>query len=70
MNAERAARITVNKARLGPEDEALDRAFWARLTPAERMEETWRITLELWALKGWDPGEPGLRRPVALVRRG
>jgi hypothetical protein len=65
----RAQHITVRKARLGPENDRLDREFWASLPPDERVEETWRLTLELWELKGWDPGEPGVRRPVVRVVR-
>jgi hypothetical protein len=63
----RAQRITIRKARLGTEDDRLDREFWANLPPDERVEETWQLTLELWELKGWDPGEPGLRGPVVRV---
>jgi len=63
--------ITVRKARLGsPEEEALDRAFWADLTPEERVLETWRLSLELWEMKGWDAGEPGVCRSRARVVRG
>jgi hypothetical protein len=47
----------------------MDREFWATLTPDERVEEAWRLTLEIWEMKGWDPGEPGLRGPVARVVR-
>lgn len=70
MHAGRSRPITLNKARLGEEDDRLDREFWAQLTPDERVEETWRLTVELWELKGWDIGEPGLRRAGArAVRR-
>jgi hypothetical protein len=62
--------ITVTKAAPGPEEERLDRAFWAAMTPDERVELAWQMTLEIWELKGWNPGEPGLRRPVARVVRG
>ena len=63
-------RITsTRKLRLGAESERADREFWAALTPAERVLETWRLSLELWELKGWDTGEPGLRRPAARVIR-
>jgi hypothetical protein len=48
----------------------MDREFWAAMTPDERVEEAWRLTLEIWEMKGWDPGEPGLRGPVARVVRG
>jgi len=70
MTSARSAHITVRKAHLGAEDERHDREFWAGLTPEERLRVAWELTLELWELKGWDPGEPGLRRPVARVVRG
>jgi hypothetical protein len=69
MEPRRAPHITVRRATLGPEDERLDREFWAGIPPEERVEEAWRLTLELWELKGWDAGEPGLRRPAARVVR-
>ena len=47
METPRAPRITIRKAALGPEDDRLDREFWASIPPEERVEETWRLTLEL-----------------------
>jgi hypothetical protein len=63
--------ITARKLiRRGPDDE-IDPEFWAGVAPAIRFAETWRLSEEIWRLKGWDPGEPGLLRSVArLVRRG
>ena len=69
MDLHPASHITIRKAKLGPEADRLDREFWAGMTSGERVEETWRLTLELWELKGWDPGEPGLCRSVARVIR-
>jgi hypothetical protein len=57
------------KTRRGPEDDRADREFWAAMTPDQRVLETWRLSLELWEFKGWDAGEPGLRRPAARVVR-
>ena len=66
----RRIRITIRRARLGPEADRLDREFWAQLTPDERLLETWRLSLELWRMKGWDRGESRLHRSVArIVRR-
>ncbi len=63
-------RITgTRKVRLGEESDRADREFWAALTPDERVLETWRLSLELWEFKGWDPGEPGLRRPATRTFR-
>ena len=46
----------IRKARLGVEADALDRAFWAELTPDERVERTWEISLQQFLLQGGDPG--------------
>lgn len=54
----------VRKLRQGEAAERADREYWATLPPAERVLETWRLSLELWEFKGWDTGEPGLRSPV------
>jgi hypothetical protein len=70
MKSSRARTITIRSGHLGPETESMDRLFWAAMTPDERVEEAWRLTLEIWEMKGWDPGEPGLRGPVARVVRG
>jgi len=69
MDLHRASHITIRKAKLGPEADRLDREFWAGMTSGERVEETWRLTLGLWELKGWDAGEPGSYRSVAQVIR-
>jgi hypothetical protein len=70
MDSMRSQHITIRKARMGPEDDRLDREFWARMSPEERVLEAWRLSLELWEWKGWDAGEPGLCRSVARVLRG
>jgi hypothetical protein len=62
--------VTIRRAQLGPEDERMDREFWARLPRDERAEQAWLLTLELYELKQWDSGEPGLCRTVARVVRG
>lgn len=54
---------------MGKDSDRADREFWAALAPHERVLETWRLSLELWELKGWDSGEPGLCRLVARVVR-
>ena len=49
----------------GPDD------YWLRLTPAERVDLTWELSLEAWQLANPDyEDEPGLPRSVArIVRR-
>lgn len=64
MDTRRARVITIQKARIGEEADRIDREFWGRLSPDERVEETWRLSLELWQFKGWDAGE---QRLIALL---
>jgi hypothetical protein len=68
-SVDRKTRITVRKAHIGADDDRLDREFWAQLTPDERLLETWRLSLELWQMKGWDPGESRLHRSVTRTIR-
>ena len=51
------------------EHEADDRHFWKTIPPAERVIETWRLSEELWRLKGEFPDEPGLCRTITRVLR-
>jgi hypothetical protein len=69
-SASRRGRVTVRRALLGEEDARIDREFWDQIPPDERVLETWRLSLELWEMKGWKVGEPGLCRSVARVIRG
>jgi hypothetical protein len=63
------AHATTRKTSLDALDDAFDRAFWARFSPSERLEETWRLSEELWEFSGRGAGEPGLSRSVARVLR-
>jgi hypothetical protein len=69
MDRPRDSRIEIRKARQGPEEAALDRAYWAALTPEQRIELVWELTVEQWRMRGWDPDEPGLCRSVAVLHR-
>jgi hypothetical protein len=55
-----ARRITVRKTTYREMDDRFDVEFWASISPDERFAEAWRLSEEIWRLKGWDPGEPGL----------
>lgn len=55
------------KARLS---EAEDRAYILGLTPAERMQMVWQLTLQAWSFKEGTLDEPRLRRDVVRVIRG
>jgi hypothetical protein len=63
-------RITARKIALDRLDDRFDVEFWASVPPAERLAETWRLSLGLWQLAGRDRGESGLPRSAARVVRG
>ena len=62
--------ITIRICRTAADEETADREFWQRLTPEERIEETWRLSEELWRLRNEFSDEPGLCRSVASLHRG
>lgn len=62
-------RIRVRKFQTAQEEQAADHEWWQRLSPEERLIETWRLSEELWRMKGEFNDEPGLCRSVARVSR-
>lgn len=64
-----ARAVTARKIiRRGAQDD-FDPDFWTQVSPDERFTEAWRLSEEIWRLKGWDLGEPGMCRSVARVIR-
>ena len=57
------ARIILQKE----DDGSFDREFTGRLTPGERLEAVWELTLEYLAWRGEDASEPRLQRSVCRV---
>jgi hypothetical protein len=47
-----------------------DDEYLSRLSPGERMQLVWRLTLQAWSFKEGLSGEPRLRRDVVRVVRG
>ena len=70
MRSSKERLIHVRIFRSHAEADAADREFWERIDPVERVADTWRLSEELWRLKGQFNDEPGLCRSVARVRRG
>jgi hypothetical protein len=62
-------RMQVRVYRSLAEHDRGDREFWESIPPHERIAETWRLSEELWRLKGEFNDEPGLCRSVARVVR-
>ena len=65
----RRSHMTVRRYTSAAEADRHDLEFWARIPEAERVRETWRLSQELWRLRGDLPDEPGLCRSVARVSR-
>jgi hypothetical protein len=62
--------ISVKVCRTWEEAETADREFWRNLSPEDRILQTWRLSEELWRLKGRFPNESRLSRHVTRVVRG
>ncbi len=67
--AEGEREITTRVFRRRAEHEAADAAYWRALSPEERVNLAWRLSEELWRLRGEFPDEPGILRTVARVIR-
>lgn len=68
-SAERARRITVRKFATSADADRHDAEFWRQLPAGERVLQVWRLSEELWRLRGEYRDEPGLCRSVARVSR-
>ena len=62
--------VTVQVCRTWEQAEAADREFWRKLSVEDRILQTWRLSEELWRLKGEFPNEPRLSRHVTRVIGG
>jgi hypothetical protein len=67
--ASRTARITVRRYASVADAERDDLAYWRQMPDAERVLHVWRLSQELWQLRGEPSHEPGLCRSVARVYR-
>jgi hypothetical protein len=65
----RERRITIRRFATAAEADRHDVEYWRQLSDAERLLYAWRLSQELWTLRGELPDEPGLCRSVARVRR-
>jgi len=67
--ATRRARLTIRRFASAAEADRHDLEFWAELSESERLLQTWRLSQQIWQLRGDPPHEPGLSRSVASIRR-
>ena len=61
--------VTMRRYESARDADAQDLEYWAQLSEAERVLQVWRLSVEIWALRGERPHEPGLCRSVARVSR-
>lgn len=65
----RRAGITVRRFASAAEADRHDLEYWLQIPDADRILQVWRLSEELWRLRGDFPDEPGLCRSVARVHR-
>jgi hypothetical protein len=66
---DRAARLTTRRFESSAEADRHDLEFWLQIPEPERVLQVWRLSQELWRLRGELRDEPGLCRSVARVHR-
>lgn len=65
----RTGRVTVRRFASAVQADRHDLEYWMQMPDAERVLEAWRLSQELWRLRGDLPNESGLSRSTASVRR-
>jgi len=66
---ERRARASVRRYESAAEADRDDLAFWMKMSDSDRILQVWRLSQEMWRLRGDTTDEPGLCRSVARLRR-
>jgi hypothetical protein len=61
--------ITIRRFESATDADRHDIDYWMRMSDAERVLHAWRLSREMWLLRGDSPDEPGLCRSVARVQR-
>lgn len=66
---ERTRIVSVRRFASAAEADAHDLEYWRAIPPSERLLQVWRLTVDLWRLRGEYRDESGLCRVVTGVRR-
>jgi hypothetical protein len=69
QSTDRAARLVTRRFESAAEADRHDLEFWMQIPERERVLQVWRLSQELWRLRGELRDEPGLCRSVARVHR-
>jgi hypothetical protein len=67
--AARAARMTIRRYLSASEADRHDLEFWLEMSDADRILHVWKLSQEIWRLRGELTDESGLCRSVARVQR-
>jgi hypothetical protein len=62
--------MTVRRYASAAEADRDDLNYWLQMPETERLSQAWRLSQELWRLRGEYSDERGLCRSVARLRRG
>jgi hypothetical protein len=68
-DSSRARVVHVRRFTSSAEADRHELEYWRQLPDTERVLQVWRLSQELWRLRGDLLDEPGLCRSVARVRR-
>lgn len=69
MGSDRSSRITVRRYASASEADRHDAEYWMQMSDAERVLEVWRLSQELFELRGDAAYESGLSRSITRVHR-
>jgi hypothetical protein len=72
MASDRTSRtgcLTVRRYSSAADADRHDLEYWMQMPEGERVLEVWRLSQELWRLRGDLPDESGFSRSVTRVRR-
>ena len=67
--SDRSTRLVTRRFESSAEADRHDLEFWMQIPERERVLQVWRLSRELWQLRGELRDEPGLCRSVARVIR-
>jgi hypothetical protein len=70
MRPGRNREVTLHRYQSAAEADRHDLEYWMQIPPAERILQVWRLSLELWTLRGERIDESGLSRSVTRLLRG
>jgi hypothetical protein len=68
-STDRAARLVTRRFASSADADRHDLEYWMQIPERDRILQVWRLSQELWRLRGELRDEPGLCRSVARLHR-